>query len=48
MKKTLVIGVSQNEERYSNRAVRLLRNYKHEVVALGLREGKIADVRTYI
>jgi len=44
MKKTLVIGASENPERYSNKAVRSLRNHGHEVVAIGTREGKIDDV----
>lgn len=42
--KTLVIGASENPERYANMAVRMLREYRHQVVALGLREGSIADV----
>ena len=42
--KTLVIGASENPERYSNMAVRMLREYGHEAVALGLREGRISDV----
>jgi len=42
--KTLVIGASENAERYSNKAVRMLREYGHPVVAIGLREGSIEDV----
>ena len=42
--KTLVIGASEKPERYANMAVRLLREHKHEVLALGLREGAIEDV----
>ena len=42
--KTLVIGASEKPGRYSNMAVRLLREYGHEVVATGLREGRIGDV----
>ncbi len=41
---TLVIGASENRDRYSNRAVRLLRRYKHDVMAFGLRAGRIGDV----
>lgn len=44
MKKTLVIGASEHPERYSYKAVKMLREYQHEVKALGVREGKIADV----
>jgi len=42
--KTLVIGASLKEVRYSNKAVKKLRNYKHETKAIGLREGSILDV----
>ncbi|MDX9882017.1 MAG: CoA-binding protein [Prolixibacteraceae bacterium] len=45
MERTLVIGASENPERYSNKAVRLLRNHGHEVLAIGAREGYISDVR---
>ncbi|MEX0813510.1 MAG: CoA-binding protein [Chitinophagales bacterium] len=43
-KKTLVLGASENEHRYSNKAIKKLRNYNHPVLALGKREGKVADV----
>jgi len=44
MRKTLVIGASENPERYSNKAIRALVSHEHEVVAIGLREGKVAGV----
>jgi predicted CoA-binding protein len=44
-KKTVVIGASENEDRYANRAVRKLKAHGHEVVALGLREGQIDGVQ---
>lgn len=44
MKKTLVTGASENPVRYSNKAIRLLRQMNYEVVALGLRQGKVLDV----
>lgn len=44
-KKTLVLGASVKPERYSNKAVRLLRSYQHEVVAVGAAIGQIEDVR---
>ncbi|MBN2663433.1 MAG: CoA-binding protein [Bacteroidales bacterium] len=47
MKKTLVVGASLKEDRYSNRAVKLLRRYKHPVEAYGLRTGKIVDVEIF-
>ena len=40
----LVIGASENEERYSNRAVKMLLGYGHNVFAIGNREGKIENV----
>ena len=40
---TLVLGASENPERYSNRAVRMLRAHGHSVVAVGRREGMIDD-----
>lgn len=43
-KKTLVIGASLKEDRYSNIAIKKLRNFKHPVVAIGLRKGKVEDV----
>ncbi|MDM1372647.1 CoA-binding protein [Myroides marinus] len=42
--KTLVVGASLKEERYSNKAINMLREYGHEVVAHGLKEGKVLDV----
>ena len=39
--KTLVIGASPKPDRYSNKAVRLLKNYGHDVVAIGGREAFI-------
>jgi len=40
-KKTVVIGASPNTYRYSNFAVRLLNKYKHDVIPVGIRKGKI-------
>lgn len=42
--KTLVIGASPNPLRYSHKAVKRLREYDHEVVAIGKRETQIEDV----
>ena len=44
MKKTLVIGASLNPARYSHMAINRLVNNNHEVVAIGLRKGKVAGV----
>ena len=43
-KKTLVVGASLKENRYSNIAIKRLVKYNHEVVAFGLREGQVAEV----
>lgn len=43
-KKTLVIGASTKPERYSNKAIRMLREYEHEVVALAKRTGHVNGV----
>lgn len=42
--KTLVIGASEKQERYSNKAIRALRKHQHEVVAIGARTGMVLDV----
>ena len=44
IKKTLVLGASPNPDRYSNLAVKRLRMRGHPVVAVGVKEGSIADV----
>ncbi|HET8574028.1 MAG TPA: CoA-binding protein [Edaphocola sp.] len=44
-KKTLVIGASENPERYSYKAINLLLEYGHPVVAIGGREGQVSSVR---
>jgi hypothetical protein len=44
MKKTIVIGASSKAHRYSNKAVSLLRDYGHEVIAIGNKKGTIKDV----
>ncbi len=43
-KKTLVIGGSENPARYSNRAIRMLRENGVDVVSIAKREGKVFDV----
>ncbi len=47
-KKTLVLGASENPERYANKAVRKLVAHGHPVVAFGKVEGKIdnTDIET--
>jgi predicted CoA-binding protein len=41
---TLVIGVSENPERYAYKAVKMLRAHGHEVIAYGNRQGNLDDV----
>lgn len=43
-KKTLVLGVSLNQNKYSNFAVHKLVNHDIEAVAFGLKSGKVAGV----
>lgn len=42
--KTLVLGASTNPERYSHLAVQRLRQHEMDVVAVGPRTGRIADI----
>ena len=42
--KTLVIGASEKEERYSNQAIKRLLEAQHEVKAIGLRKGNVNGV----
>jgi len=41
---TLVFGASLNEIRYSNKALKMLRSYNHEVLAIGGRIGAVEEV----
>lgn len=43
-KRTLVLGASENPERYSYMAVQRLRTRGHEVIAVGKKPGSIGDV----
>jgi len=45
MKRTLVIGASENPERYSNRAVKKLFLNNIPVEAIGMKEGEIDGVK---
>lgn len=44
LKQTLVIGASENPERYSNKAIIKLQEHNIPTYGIGLREGKIKDV----
>ncbi len=41
---TLVLGASENTERYSNIAIRMLREKQFETIAIGNKVGKVLDV----
>jgi hypothetical protein len=43
-KKTLVLGASDNEERYSNMAVKKLQVHQHHVVAIGRKNTQINGI----
>lgn len=41
---TLVLGASIHTDRYSNRAIKLLRAHNHKVIGVGRESGKVIDV----
>lgn len=41
---TLVLGASLKEERYSNKAIKMLKAHNYNVAAIGLRRGEVAGV----
>lgn len=42
-KKTVVLGASANPDRYSYLAINKLKAYKHPVVAIGKKQGRVGD-----
>jgi len=42
--KTLVLGASENPERYSNKAMLKLQSKGHDVVAIGKKAGKVSGI----
>lgn len=44
MKKTVVIGASENPSRYSQMATLSLQKHGHEVIPVGLKEGRINGI----
>ena len=44
MKKTVVLGASENPTRYSYLAVQKLERYGHSVVAIGKKAGKVGSI----
>ena len=43
MKKTVVLGASDNPSRYSYLAIERLRRYGHQVIAIGRKSGKVGE-----
>ena len=43
--KTLVLGASTNQKRYSFKAIKRLEKYGHEVVAIGSKIGQIGNIQ---
>lgn len=43
-KKTLVIGASENPQRYAALAINMLKQYDHEIIALGKNTGRIHGI----
>jgi len=43
-KKTVVLGASENPSRYSYLAIQKLQSYKHPVIAIGRKKGKVGAV----
>ena len=41
-KKTVIVGATPNESRYANLASNMLREYDHEIVPLGIKQGVVA------
>jgi predicted CoA-binding protein len=44
LKKTVVLGASDNPQRYSNMAIKKLRSHGHPVFAIGKRKSIVGDV----
>jgi hypothetical protein len=44
-KNTLLIGASENPERYSYKAIVSLKKHEHPVTALGIKEGAIGETK---
>ena len=43
-KRTLVLGATDRRDKYANMAIRRLRQFGHEVIAVGARAGMVDDV----
>jgi len=40
-KKTLILGASTNPGRYAQIASRMLKEYKHPIIPMGIKEGQV-------
>lgn len=47
MKKTIILGASSKPERYSAKALKMLKEFKHEVVAFGAREDELEGIKIH-
>lgn len=45
MKKTLVLGATDNPDRYAYIAIKKLQKYNHEVVPVGIKEGEVGGLK---
>jgi len=45
--KVMVLGASPKEERYSNKAMKMLQAFEHDVVAIGGRENESHGIKIY-
>jgi len=45
MKKTVVIGATENPDRYAYKATIALQSHRHQVVPVGLKEGEINGIK---
>jgi uncharacterized protein len=47
MKKTVILGASDNPQRYSFLAIQRLRKFGHPVIAIGRKTARVSDVDIY-
>lgn len=45
MKKTLVLGATDNPDRYAYIAIKKLQKYNHEVVPVGIKDGEVGGLK---
>ncbi len=47
-KKTIIIGASENPERYAHKATIALQKHRHEVIPIGIKEGVINGLKIIV